>query len=179
MLAAHRYYSATQEALGVELEPVQGLPRGRKGAGCGSATALGARLDRIIHAVVRAVYTEERQIRPELRVYHEWCTTTARWGVRAYELGRQDDLPLPAEVGESLPFALALAIGPDPVTMLKDVAGLDGWSGGGKSPSWLGITPRALPSFNSCPGSAMLDAVGGEIAAYKGTCIEQASCISV
>ena len=34
-------------------------------------TAVGARLDRIIHAVVRAVYTEERQIRPELRVYHD------------------------------------------------------------------------------------------------------------
>ena len=36
-----------------------------------------------------------------------------------------DLFDLYAEVRESLRLALALAIGPDPVTMLKDVAGLD------------------------------------------------------
>src|SRR5215203_5771046 len=72
--------------------------------------------------------------------------------------------PLPAEAREGFRLSLALAIGPDPVTMLKDVAGLDaertrrvlkraeramlraavqlnGRSKGGKSPGWLGITP--------------------------------------
>ena len=33
--------------------------------------------------------------------------------------------PMPAGARESLRLALALAIGPDPVAMLKDVAGLD------------------------------------------------------
>jgi hypothetical protein len=33
--------------------------------------------------------------------------------------------PLPAEAREGLRLPLALVIGPDPVTMLKDVAGLD------------------------------------------------------
>ena len=48
----------------------KGLPRGRGGLWI-RGPMVGARLDRIIHAVVRAVYTEERQIRPELRVYHD------------------------------------------------------------------------------------------------------------
>src|SRR4029453_6902883 len=89
---------------------------------------VGARLDRIIDAVVRTVYAEDRHIRTALRGYHDISLrhphSPARKGRRMGWIDRPI-APLPAEVRESLRLALALAIGPDPVTMLKDVAGLD------------------------------------------------------
>lgn len=73
---------------------------------------VGARIDRIIDAVVRVVYAEERQVLTGLRVYHD-PDTRVRKGSRMkwidWTISR-----LPAEVRESLRLALAPAIGPDP-----------------------------------------------------------------
>jgi AcrR family transcriptional regulator len=124
---AYRYFP-TQEALSVELES-EDVWREVEALVADPQTAdVGARLDRIIDAVVRTVYAEERHIRTALRVYHDiWLRdpdSPVRKGRRMGWIDRTI-APLPAEVCESLRLALALAIGPDPVTMLKDVAGLD------------------------------------------------------
>jgi AcrR family transcriptional regulator len=124
---AYRYFP-TQEALSVELES-EDVWREVEALVADPQTAdVGARLDRIIDAVVRTVYAEERHIRTALRVYHDiWLRdpdSPVRKGTRMGWIDRTI-APLPAEVRESLRLALALAIGPDPVTMLKDVAGLD------------------------------------------------------
>jgi AcrR family transcriptional regulator len=124
---AYRYFP-TQEALSVELES-EDVWREVEALVADPQTAdVGARLDRIIDAVVRTVYAEERHIRTALRVYHDiWLRdpdSPVRKGRRMGWIDRTI-APLPAEVRESLRLALALAIGPDPVTMLKDVAGLD------------------------------------------------------
>jgi AcrR family transcriptional regulator len=104
---AYRYFP-TQEALSVELE-TQDVWREVEALVVDPQTAdVGARLDRLIDAVVRAVYAEERHVRTAFRVYHDKTIS-----------------PVPAETRESLRLALALAISPDAVTMLKDVAGLD------------------------------------------------------
>jgi hypothetical protein len=103
-----------------------GTPRSRALVADPQTADVGARLDRIIDAVVRTVYAEERHIRTALRVYHDiWLRdpdSPVRKGRRMGWIDRTI-APLPAEVRESLRLALALAIGPDPVTMLKDVAG--------------------------------------------------------
>jgi AcrR family transcriptional regulator len=124
---AYRYFP-TQEALSVELDSgkvwreVEALVVDPKTAD------VGARFDRIIDVVVSAVYAEERQVRTALGVYHDtWLRdpdTRVRKGRRMDWIDKTIS-PLPAEARESLRLALALAIGPDPVTMLKDVAGLD------------------------------------------------------
>lgn len=124
---AYRYFP-TQEALSVELESGD-VWREVEALVIDPQTAdVGARLDRLIDAVVRTVYAEERHVRTALRVYHDiWLrdpNSPVRKGRRMGWIDRTI-APLPAEVRESLRLALALAIGPDPVTMLKDVAGLD------------------------------------------------------
>jgi AcrR family transcriptional regulator len=124
---AYRYFP-TQEALSVELES-EDVWREVEALVADPQTAdVGARLDRIIDAVVRTVYAEERHIRTALRVYHDiWLRDPDSPVRKGRRMGWIDKTiaPLPAEVRESLRLALALAIGPDPVTMLKDVAGLD------------------------------------------------------
>jgi AcrR family transcriptional regulator len=124
---AYRYFP-TQEALSVELESedvwreVEALVDDPKTAD------VGARLDRNIDAVVRTVYAEERHIRTALRVYHDtWLRDPDSPVRRGRRMGWIDKTisPLPAEARESLRLALALAIGPEAVTMLHDVAGLD------------------------------------------------------
>lgn len=124
---AYRYFP-TQEALSVELES-EDVWREVEALVADPQTAdVGARLDRIIDAVVRTVYAEERHIRTALRVYHDiWLRDPDSPVPKGRRMGWIDRTiaPLPAEVRESLRLALALAIGPDPVTMLKDVAGLD------------------------------------------------------
>jgi AcrR family transcriptional regulator len=124
---AYRYFP-TQEALSVELES-EDVWREVEALVADPQTAdIGARLDRIIDAVVRTVYADERHIRTALRVYHDiWLRDPDSPVRKGRRMGWIDKTiaPLPAEVRESLRLALALAIGPDPVTMLKDVAGLD------------------------------------------------------
>jgi AcrR family transcriptional regulator len=124
---AYRYFP-TQEALSVELDSGE-VWREVEALVVEPHTAdVEARLDHLIDAVVRAVYAEERQVRTALRVYHDtWLRdpdTRVRKGRRMDWIDKTIS-PLPAEVRESLRLTLALAIGPDPVTMLKDVAGLD------------------------------------------------------
>jgi AcrR family transcriptional regulator len=124
---AYRYFP-TQEALSVELESGEVWREVEALVGDPQTADVGARLDRIIDAVVGTVYAEERQVRAALRVYHDTWLRDPDARVRR---GRRMDwidktiAPMPAEARESLYLALALAIGPDPVTMLKDVAGLD------------------------------------------------------
>jgi hypothetical protein len=120
--------SPQQEALSVELDSGE-VWREVEALVVDPRTAdVGARLDRLIDAVVRAVYAEERQVRTALGVYHDtWLRdpdTRVRKGRRMDWIDKTIS-PMPAEVRENLRLALALAIGPDPVTMLKDIAGLD------------------------------------------------------
>jgi AcrR family transcriptional regulator len=124
---AYRYFP-TQEALSVELE-TEDVWREVEALVVDPQTAdVGARLDRIIDAVVRTVYAEERHVRTAFRVYHDTWLRDPDSQVRR---GRRMDWidktisPVPAEARESLRLALALAISPDAVTMLNDVAGLD------------------------------------------------------
>jgi len=124
---AYRYFP-TQEALSVELE-TEDVWREVEALVVDPQTAdVGARLDRLIDAVVRAVYAEERHVRTAFRVYHDTWLRDPDSQVRR---GRRMDWidktisPVRAETRESLRLALALAISPDAVTMLKDVAGLD------------------------------------------------------
>ena len=124
---AYRYFP-TQEALSVELESGD-VWREVEALVIDPQTAdVGARLDRLIDAVVTAVYAEERHVRTALRVYHDSWLRDPDSPVRK---GRRMDWidktisPLPTEARESLRLALALAISPDAVTMLKDVARLD------------------------------------------------------
>ena len=124
---AYRYFP-TQEALSVELE-TEDVWREVEALVVDPQTAdVGARLDRLVDAVVRAVYAEERHVRTAFRVYHDTWLRDPDSQVRR---GRRMDWidktisPVPAETRESLRLALALAISPDAVTMLKDVAGLD------------------------------------------------------
>jgi len=124
---AYRYFP-TQEALSVELE-TEDVWREVEALVVDPQTAdVGARLDRLIDAVVKTVYAEERHVRAALRVYHDtWLRdpdSRVRKGRRMDWIDRTIS-PLPAEARESLRLALALAISPDAVTMLKDVAGLD------------------------------------------------------
>jgi AcrR family transcriptional regulator len=124
---AYRYFP-TQEALSVELDSGE-VWRDVEALVANLQTAdVGPRLDRLIDAVVRAVYAEERQVRTALRVYHDtWLRdpdTRVRKGRRMEWIDKTIS-PLPAETRENLRLPLALVIGPDPVTMLKDVAGLD------------------------------------------------------
>jgi AcrR family transcriptional regulator len=124
---AYRYFP-TQEALSVELDSGE-VWREVEALVVDPQTAdVGARLDRIIDAVVRAVYAEERHVRTALRVYHDTWLRDPDTRVRKGRRMNWIDTTLstvPAEARERLRLALALAIGPDPVTMLKDVAGLD------------------------------------------------------
>jgi AcrR family transcriptional regulator len=124
---AYRYFP-TQEALSVELESGD-VWREIEALVIDQQTAdVGTRLDRLIDALVTAVYAEERHVRTALRVYHDSWLRDPDSPVRK---GRRMDWidktisPLPTEVRESLRLPLALAIGPDQVTMLKDVARLD------------------------------------------------------
>ena len=67
---AYRYFP-TQEALSVELESGD-VWREVEALVVDPQTAdVGARLDRLIDAVVRTVYAEERHVRTALRVYHD------------------------------------------------------------------------------------------------------------
>jgi AcrR family transcriptional regulator len=125
---AYRYFP-TQEALSVELEAGEIWREVEALVSIDPQTAdVGARLARLIDAVVRAVYAEERHVRTALRVYHDtWLRdpdSPVRKGRRMEWIDKTIS-PLPAEARATLRLTLALAIGPDPVTMLKDVAGLD------------------------------------------------------
>jgi hypothetical protein len=72
--------------------------------GGGGATDVGTRLDRLIDAVVRAVYAEERQVRTALRVYHDtWLRdsdTPVRKGRRMNWIDKTIS-SLPAEAREN------------------------------------------------------------------------------
>jgi AcrR family transcriptional regulator len=124
---AYRYFP-TQEALSVELESGDVWREVEALVNDPQTADVGARLDRLIDAVVRTVYAEERHVRTALRVYHDIWLRDPDSPVRK---GRRMDWidktisPVPAEARESLRLALALAISPDAVTMLKDVARLD------------------------------------------------------
>jgi AcrR family transcriptional regulator len=124
---AYRYFP-TQEALSVELDSGEVWAEVEALVADPQTADVAARLDRLVDAVVSAVYAEEPQVRTALRVYHDTWLRDPDAQVRK---GRRMDWidktisPLPAEARESLRLPLALAIGPDPVTMLKDVAGLD------------------------------------------------------
>jgi len=124
---AYRYFP-TQEALSVELESGDVWREVEALVNDPQTADVGARLDRLIDAVVRTVYAEERHVRTALRVYHDIWLRNPDSPVRK---GRRMDWidktisPVPAEARESLRLALALAISPDAVTMLKDVARLD------------------------------------------------------
>jgi AcrR family transcriptional regulator len=124
---AYRYFP-TQEALSVELESGDVWREVEALVNDPQTADVGARLDRLIDAVVRTVYAEERHVRTALRVYHDIWLRNPDSPVRK---GRRMDWidktisPVPAEARENLRLALALAISPDAVTMLKDVARLD------------------------------------------------------
>jgi AcrR family transcriptional regulator len=124
---AYRYFP-TQEALSVELESGDVWREVEALVNDPQTADVGARLDRLIDAVVRTVYAEERHVRTALRVYHDIWLRDPDSPVRK---GRRMDWidktisPVAAEARESLRLALALAISPDAVTMLKDVARLD------------------------------------------------------
>ena len=124
---AYRYFP-TQEALSVELETEDVWHEVEALVVDPQTADVGARLDRIIDAVVRTVYAEERHVRTAFRVYHDiWLRdpdSPARRGRRMDWIDKTIS-PVPAEARESLRLALALAISPDAVTMLKDVARLD------------------------------------------------------
>jgi AcrR family transcriptional regulator len=124
---AYRYFP-TQEALSVELESGDVWREVEALVNDPQTADVGARLDRLIDAVVRTVYAEDRHVRTALRVYHDIWLRDPDSPVRK---GRRMDWidktisPVAAEARESLRLALALAISPDAVTMLKDVARLD------------------------------------------------------
>ncbi len=124
---AYRYFP-TQEALSVELQTadywqdVDELPPATR------KSEVAARLDRLVEAVVTKVFDEERHVRAALRVYHDtWLRDPGSRVRRGRRLEWIDAAiaPLPAEVKQKLRLSLALAIGPDPVTMMKDISVLD------------------------------------------------------
>ncbi len=124
---AYRYFP-TQEALSVELASgtvwtaAEAVVSGLK------SPSVEHRLARVVDAVVDAVANDERQVRTALRVYHDtWLRDPAspvRKGRRREWIERVVE-PLPEAVRERLRTALTLVVGPDLVTMLKDVSGLD------------------------------------------------------
>jgi AcrR family transcriptional regulator len=124
---AYRYFP-TQESLDVELQSsdywqsVAELPPAAR------KSEVGAALERLVEGIVTKVLEEERHVRLGLRVYHDtWLRDPGARVRRGRRLEWIDAAiaPLPAEVKPKLRLALALAIGPDPVTMMKDIAWLD------------------------------------------------------
>jgi len=124
---AYRYFPS-QDSLEIELDRevywrgVEALIEST------AALEIGERLDRLIDAIVAKVTSEERHVRQALRVYHDnWLrdpTIPTRRGGRMAWIDAVL-LPLPAHARTKLRVPLALAVGPDQVTMLRDVAGLE------------------------------------------------------
>jgi AcrR family transcriptional regulator len=124
---AYRYFP-TQEALEVEVGSIDYWSETEALVGRLRSPSIEARLHRLIDSIVDRVTSDERQVRTVLRVYHD---TWLRDGRVPNRRGRRMEwidaviAPLPAAVRGKLRHTLALAIGPDQVVMLKDVARLD------------------------------------------------------
>lgn len=125
---AYRYFP-TQEALGVELASSDVWRNAEAEVRSPGRSDIEPTIERLIDVVVATVGTDERQVRTALRVYHD---TWLRDGEAPTRRGRRMEWidtvisPLPEEVRAKLRLGLALAIGPDPVVMLKDIAGVEG-----------------------------------------------------
>lgn len=124
---AYRYFP-TQDALDVELaaedvwRDVEALLVEVEGGDPVEA------IERLIDAVVTEVYRNERHVRTALRVYHDtWLRHPTAPVRKARRMGWIDRViaPFPDKMRSALRLPLALAIGPDQVTMLKDIAGLN------------------------------------------------------
>jgi hypothetical protein len=93
-----------------------------------SSLDVAERINRLIDAVVAKVASDERHVRRALRVYHDtWLRDPSTSNRRGARMEWIDALlaPLPIATRKRLRNPLALAIGPDQVTMLHDVAGLE------------------------------------------------------
>ncbi len=123
---AYRYFP-TQEALRVELETADYWREAEAVVASLRSPSPERRLDRIIDAIVETVTADERSVRTALRVYHDtWLrdpSAPIRRGRRMEWIDRALE-PLSPELRDRLRVPLALVVGPDQVTMLKDVAGL-------------------------------------------------------
>jgi AcrR family transcriptional regulator len=123
---AYRYFP-TQDALAVELDRVAYWRDIDALVDSTATLEIGERLERVIDATVAKVVSEERHVRQALLVYHAtWLrdgTVPVRRGGRMAWI-EMLIAPLPPRVLERLRYPLALAIGPDQITMLKDVARL-------------------------------------------------------
>jgi AcrR family transcriptional regulator len=124
---AYRYFP-TQEALEVELGTEDLWRDAEAVVSKRRSSSVEATINRLIDAVVAIVEGNERQVRTALRVYHDtWLRDPEAQIRKGRRLLWIDEIiePLPKEARQKVRLAMALAIGPDPVTMLKDVAGLD------------------------------------------------------
>ena len=123
---AYRYFP-TQQALAVELASHDVWSKAEAEVRRPRRSDVAATIDRLIDVVVATVETDQRQVRTALRVYHD---TWLRDGEAPTRRGRRMEWidtiisPLPEETRAMLRLGLALAIGPDPVVMLKDIAGV-------------------------------------------------------
>jgi AcrR family transcriptional regulator len=124
---AYRYFP-TQDALDVELDRDVYWRDVERLVHSTASLEVGARINRLIDAIVARVSSDERHVRKALRLYHDnWLRDPAVPGRRGGRMEWIDALiaPLPATVRRKLRLPLALAIGPDQVTMLHDVARLE------------------------------------------------------
>jgi len=123
---AYRYFP-TQQALVVELRSEDYWTRTEQVVSGLRTAGVERRLERIIDVVVDTVSADEHSVRQSLRVYHDtWLrdpSTKVRKGRRMGWIDRALE-PLEPNLRDRLRVPLALVIGPDQVTMLKDVAGL-------------------------------------------------------
>lgn len=125
---AYRYFP-TQEALEVELASSDVWRKAEVEVRTPGPSDVERTIERLIDSVVATVGTDERQVRTALRVYHDtWLRDDKAQTRRGRRMEWIDTVisPLPPEARAKLRLGLALAIGPDPVVMLKDVAGVEG-----------------------------------------------------
>ena len=124
---AYRYFP-TQDALDIELDREEYWQDIEALVASMATLNLADRLDKLIDAVVAKVTSEERHVRQALRVYHDsWLRDSNVPNRRGGRMEWIDALltSAPIKVRKSLRLPLALAIGPDQVVMLRDVAGLE------------------------------------------------------
>lgn len=124
---AYRYFP-TQESLKVEIDGEAFWAGVEKLVARRHSSPVEERLDALIDAISEAVARDERHVRAALSVYHDTWLRDPGGPVRQGRRMRWIDATLsetPPAVRERLRLGLALIAGPDPVLMLKDVAGLD------------------------------------------------------
>jgi AcrR family transcriptional regulator len=124
---AYRYFP-TQEALEVEIAGEAFWVEVEDVLARRDPLPVEQRLGALIDAIVTAVARDERHVRAALSVYHDTWLRDPDGPVRQDRRMRWIDATLDAaspKVRERIRLALALVVGPDPVLMLKDVAGLD------------------------------------------------------